>query len=36
MTYAIFDAGDLVSSFDREDDAREALEHLAAVSAGAR
>jgi hypothetical protein len=34
--YAIFDAGNLVASFDREDDAYAVLERLAAASAEAR
>lgn len=29
MTYSIFDTGNLVVSFDREDDAYEALERIA-------
>jgi hypothetical protein len=29
MTYSIFDAGNLVTSFDREDEAHEAFERLA-------
>jgi hypothetical protein len=33
MTYSIFDAGNLVASFDREDEAYDALERLAAVNA---
>lgn len=32
MTYSIFDTGNLVASFDREDEAYEALERLAAAS----
>ena len=36
MTYSIFDAGNLVTSFDREDDAYAALERLADGSPEAR
>ena len=36
MMYSIFDAGNLVASFDREDEAYDALERLAAASAEAR
>jgi hypothetical protein len=36
MTYSIFDAGNLVASFDRDDEAYAALERLAAASDDAR
>lgn len=36
MTFSIFDAGNLVTSFDREDDAYAALERLADASPEAR
>jgi hypothetical protein len=35
MTYPIFDAGNLVASFDREEEAYDTLQRLAAVSADA-
>lgn len=35
VTYSIFDAGNLVASFDREDEAYAALERLAAASGAA-
>lgn len=35
MTYSIFDTGNLVVSFDREDPAYEALDRLAAEDSGA-
>ncbi len=35
MTYSIVDAGNLVASFDREDEAHEALERLARENAEA-
>jgi len=36
MTYSIFDAGNLVASFDREDEAYRAIERLAAAGDEAR
>jgi hypothetical protein len=36
MTYSIFDAGNLVVSFDRKDEAHEALERLATGHPSAR
>lgn len=36
MTYSIFDNGSLVVSFDREEEAQEALERLASESVDAR
>jgi hypothetical protein len=36
MTYSIFDAGNLVASFERDDEAYAALERLAAASDEAR
>lgn len=36
MTYSIFDAGNLVASFDREDEAYTALERLAAANTDTR
>jgi hypothetical protein len=36
MTYSIFDAGNLVVSFDQEEAAYDALERIARESAGAK